>query len=188
MNERASFDLAVKLRQEGAPLGEVYSFVSGLYFRGKMAYVNAFAAAPPGVPCSVVITPGFGLIPPETVVTIEQLRAIAAVPINLDDPRYRMPLERDARILNEAAGPGCQFVLLGSVATQKYMEPLLKIFGERLVFPVDFAGRGDMSRGGLMLRCAHSGVELTYAPAAVAKRHGPRPPKLPKWRPPEEAR
>ena len=177
----------MKLREEGAPLGEVYAFVSGLYFRGKLAYANAFAAAPPGVSCSVVITPGLGLIPPETVVTIEQLRAIAAVPIDLDDPRYRMPLERDARTLHEAAGPDCQFVLLGSVATPKYMEPLLKIFGERLVFPEDFAGRGDMSRGGLMLRCAHTGAELTYAPASVAKRHGPRPPKLPKWRP-EEAR
>lgn len=187
LNERAAFDLAVKLRESGAPLGEVYAFVSGLYFRGKIAYSRAFAAPPPGVPASVVITPGFGLIPPDTVVTMDQLRDIAKVRIDVDDPRYRAPLERDARLLNEAAGPDCQYVLLGSVATPKYMEPLLNIFGERLLFPVEFVGRGDMSRGGLMLRCARSGIELTYAPAHKTTRHGPRPPKLPKWRPPEPA-
>jgi hypothetical protein len=74
----------------------------------------------------------------------------------------------------------CKVVLLGSVATPKYVEPLLGIFGERLMFPAEFAGRGDMSRGGLMLRCARSGEQLTYVPVATAMRHGPRPPKLPK--------
>jgi len=36
-----------------------------------------------------------------------------------------------------------------------------------------------MSRGGLLLRHAASGVELEYAPLeAHTNRHGPRPPKL----------
>jgi hypothetical protein len=185
LNERAGFDLAVKLRREGAPLGEIYAFVSGLYFRGKLAYVTVFAAPPPGVPAALIITPGFGLIPPETVVDIEQLRRIASIRIDVDDPRYREPLERDARLLDRAAGPGCEFILLGSVATPKYMQPLLQVFGERLLFPKEFIGRGDMSRGGLMLRCARAGLELTYAPAHSTTPHGPRPPRLPKWRPPE---
>ena len=75
---------------------------------------------------------------------------------------------------------GCDFVLLGSVATEKYVEPLLKVFGDRLLFPSDFVGRGDMSRGGLMLRCARSGAELPYVPLLGAAVHGKRPPKLPK--------
>jgi hypothetical protein len=35
-----------------------------------------------------------------------------------------------------------------------------------------------MSRGGLLLRCARAGEELTYVPVQGAVRHGPRPPKL----------
>lgn len=185
LNERASFDLAHQLRTSGAPLGDVFQFISGLYFRGKLAYSRAFAAPPPGVPSCVVITAGTGLIPPETTVTIEHLRAIAAVPIDAAEQRYRTPLERDARLLDEAAGPGCDLVLLGSVASEKYVEPLLKIFGERLLFPSDFVGRGDMSRGGLMLRSAREGAELSYVPVAGAVLHGKRPPRLPKLpRPP----
>lgn len=183
LNDRAGFDLAVRLREEGAPLGEVYSFLSGLYFRGKLGYARTFASPPAGVPGSVVITPGRGLVPPETRVTIDDLRQMAGVRIDVDDPQYRSPLVDDARRLDQAAGPSCQYVLLGSLATPKYVEPLLEIFGERLLFPAEFVGRGDMSRGGLMLRCAHNGQELTYAPAHCTVRHGARPPKLQKWKP-----
>ncbi len=177
---RSKFDLAVRLRGEGAPLGEVFSFISGLYFRGKLAYAEAFAAPPAGVPGSLVITAGRGLLPPDTPVTLAELRDIAAVPIDRADPRYRAPLERDARILAGATGPECEFVLLGSVATAKYLDVLSGVFGERLLFPAEFAGRGDMSRGGLMLRCARAGVELTCEPIGRITRHGPRPPKLPR--------
>ena len=180
LNPRARFDLAESLRTVGAPIRDVYSFISGLYFRGKVAYSDAFACPPSGVPSAVVITPGAGLIPVDTVITAEQLRALAAIDINEDEPRYREPLERDARLLAEAAGPECQFILLGSIATAKYMAPLLDCLGDRLVFPRDFVGRGDMSRGGLMLRCARDGVELQYVPAKGAVRRGARPPKLPK--------
>ena len=183
LNPRAKFELAVKLQTGGAPLGEIYTFISGLYFRGKVAYAAAFQSPPGGVPASLVITPGAGLIPPDTFMTEAELRALAATDIHQDEPRYREPLERDARLLCSAAGPGCQFILLGSIATAKYMAPLLDCFGDRLVFPGDFVGRGDMSRGGLMLRCAREGRELEYVAAQGAVRHGPRPPKLPKLRP-----
>lgn len=182
LNDRATFDLAARLRTEGAPLGEVFAFVSGLYFRGKLAYAAAFAAPPPGLPASLVIASGAGLIPPETPVTVDHLREIAAVPIDASEPRYRAPLERDARLLASAIDPDCVIILLGSVATAKYTEPLIEVFGERLLFPAEFVGRGDMSRGGLMLRCARTGDELTYVPVAGAVRHGPRPPRLPKLR------
>jgi hypothetical protein len=180
LNERAGFDLAVQLRREGAPLGEVFSFVSGLYFRGKLAYARAFAAPPPGLPGALVIAAGRGLVAPETTFTIDELRAIAAVPVDAAEPRYRIPLERDARTLAEAAGPECAIVLLGSVATVKYTQPLVDVFGARLLFPADFVGRGDMSRGGLMLRAARSGMELEYTPALGGRLRGARPPRLPK--------
>jgi hypothetical protein len=179
-NELAPFALAQRLRREGAPLGDVFAFISGLYFRGKLAYSKAFAAPPAGLPAAFVITAGAGLVPPETVVTLAQLQQIAAVPVDAADARYRLPLERHCRELDELAGPDCDFVLLGSVASLKYLEPLVAVFGERLLFPPDFVGRGDMSRGGLMLRCARAGIELSYIPAGMTARHGTRPPRLPK--------
>ena len=178
LRQEAGFDLAVRLRREGVPLGEAFAFVSGLYFRGKLAYAAAFAAPPEGLPGSFVIAGGCGLLPPETIVTIDQLRQIASIPIDAADARYRQPLENACRVLDELAGPNCDFVLLGSVATLKYLEPMFGIFAHRLLFPEEFIGRGDMSRGGLLLRCARAGVQLTYVPLGNLTRHGPRPPKL----------
>jgi hypothetical protein len=184
LREQARFDLAVRLRQGCATIGEIYAFISGLYFRGKLAYAETFPAAPPGIPHALVIVPGAGLVPPETPVTIEQLRTIAEVPVDERNPIYRDALLQAAKLLDEYAGPECLYVLLGSIASAKYAGPLLEAFGDRLEFPVDFVGRGDMSRGGLMLRCASSGIELSYAPVRGAVRHGARPPKLERWRKP----
>jgi len=184
MSERAAFDLAVRLRtREGAPLGDVFAFLSGLYFRGKLAYGRAFARPPDAAsPISgagvFVITPTAGLRTVDTPVTIGALRAFANVDIAIDNPRYRVPLETSARGIAHDIGPDCRVVLLGSIASPKYVDVLQAIFGERLLFPSDFVGRGDMSRGGLMLRCVSSGAELDYIPVAGAVRNGKRPPKL----------
>lgn len=175
MSERAQFDLARRLRSEDPPsLGEVFTFLSGLYFRGKLAYANAFAD-PETV---LVITPNRGLMPANLPVSVEDLRAFAEVDIHEDDPRYRKPLERDVRKLAKFLQPEGEIVLLGSIATGKYVDVLLKNFGERLLFPSDFVGRGDMSRGGLLLRCAVDRCELNYIPVSGAVRKGKRPPKL----------
>ena len=171
MSPRASFPLARQLRtREGAPLGEVFSFLSGLYFRGKLAYARAFAAPPPGTPGVLVITPTAGLRSPEVSLTRASLRAAAQVDISVDNRRYRRPLERDARALAAALPPETEIVLLGSIATDKYLAPLGAVFGERLAYPLDFAGRGDMSRGALLLRCVAAGSELVYAPASTVVR------------------
>jgi hypothetical protein len=177
MREAAAFPLALRLRSEGAPLGEVFAFVSGLYFRGKLAYAEAFAASddPMGV---LVITPDRGLVPPSTTVTIADLLAFAAVDVDVSNPAYREPLVRSAAGLAATLPADTSVVLLGSVATTKYAEVLGEIFGARLRFPAEFAGRGDMSRGGLMLRCVDEGRELSYVPVAGSSRRGPRPPKL----------
>ncbi len=157
--------------------------MSGLYFRGKLAYARRFARPPdPADPVVgggvLVITPNAGLRSAETPITLESLKAFAGVAIDLANARYRQPLEQGARALREAVGPECEIVLLGSIASGKYVEVLQPIFGEQLVFPPAFVGRGDMSRGGLMLRCVMAGVELEYATIAGAMRHGQRPPKL----------
>lgn len=125
-----------------------------------------------------MITPTAGLRAAETLVTIEALQVFAKVNIAADDPRYRTPLTTSARALVEEVGPECEVVLLGSIASAKYVDILLEVFGERLLFPVDFVGRGDMSRGGLMLRAVRAGDELPYGPVKGAVRHGQRPPKL----------
>lgn len=180
MREAASFPLAVRLRSpEGAPLGEVFTFLSGLYFRGKMAYSTAYARPPAGLPGALVITPTRGLVPPGSPVTAGVLREFAEEgEVSLGNPRFVGPLEEHTRALARAAGSGTRFVLLGSIASDKYVEVLLSLLGERLVFPADFVGRGDMSRGGLMLRAATDGPELEYAPVLGAVRTGKRPPKL----------
>jgi hypothetical protein len=179
LSERASFDLAQRVRVAGAPLGEVFSFLSGLYFRGKLTYARAFANAADGRAGVFVLTPTDGLRPADEPVDLARLRRFATVDIAGDDPRYREPLDRDARQLARRIGPGGEVVLLGSIATGKYVEPLLAVLGERLRFPADFVGRGDMSRGGLLLRCARAGTELTYVGVRDAVRRGPRPPRLP---------
>src|SRR5580698_9303180 len=179
LREGATFPLAVRLRAEGLPLGEIFSFISGLYFRGKLAYARAHAAPPSGLPGIVVITASGGLVSPDRLFRLGDLREITNGDIAAGAPEYRVPLERDARLLYEHMGES-EVVLLGSVATPKYVEPLLEIFGERLMFPQEFVGRGDMSRGGLMLRYAIEKKELTYVPVAGAVRHGTRPPKLEK--------
>jgi hypothetical protein len=176
----AEFDLAVRLREGAATLGETFAFISGLYFRGKLSYAQAFADPPRGIPGAFVITAAQGLVPPETRITAGRLQQIASVSIDVADPRYRLPLERDCRALAEIAGENCDFVLLGSVATSKYVEPIFGILGHRLLFPQEFIGRGDMSRGGLMLRSARAGLPLTHVPVGRLTRHGVRPPKLAK--------
>ena len=184
MSPAAQFALARQLRSaEGTSLGDVFSFVSGLYFRGKLAYARRFAKPPdPEDPVAsggvLVITPNAGLRSADTPVTLESLQRFASVSIDLTNVAYRRPLERGARALRDSVGPDCEIVLLGSIASGKYVDVLLPIFGARLVFPAEFIGRGDMSRGGLMLRCVRSGEELAYVPLAGAVRHGQRPPKL----------
>ena len=178
MRKDAEFEMAVRLRQVGVSLGELFSFISGLYFRGKLAYARAFCDVPPNVQGAFVITSSGGLISPEAIVTLERLQEISSGNLDSTDRRYRMLLERDTQSLARICGRSCQIVLLGSIATPKYVEPLLSIFGEQLMFPAEFVGRGDMSRGGLMLRRVQSGEPLTYVPLLGATRHGRRPPKL----------
>ena len=183
-SERATFALAQQLRShEGATLGDVFSFVSGLYFRGKLAYARRFARPPdPADPVTaggvLVVTPNAGLRSADTRVTLDSFRAFAHVDVDIRNRAYRAPLEQSARALLAAVGQECEVVLLGSIASGKYVDLLLPIFGERLTFPVHFVGRGDMSRGGLMLRCVSAGEELRYVPVNGAIRHGVRPPKL----------
>ena len=178
MSELAQFDLARRLRSDDLPtLGEVFSFLSGLYFRGKLAYANAFANPAVSGADVLVITPNRGLLRADLPISIADLKGFGEVDIAEDDPRYRKPLQRDVRKLAKGL-PTAEIVLLGSIATGKYVEVLLENFGERLLFPADFVGRGDMSRGGLLLRRAVDRVELDYIPVAGAIRKGKRPPKL----------
>jgi hypothetical protein len=177
LSDRGQFPLAARLRAgEKVGLGEAFSFLSGLYFRGKLTYAREFARPPRGVPGVLVITANRGLLPPETAVGADDLRGFGMVDIRSNDPRYRVPLERDLARLT--AHPSAEIVLLGSVATGKYLDVLLDVVGERLLFPTDFVGRGDMSRGALLLRAARERSELTYEPAATAVRRGRRPGRM----------
>jgi hypothetical protein len=163
----ARFETARRFRSaEGVPIGEAFAFMSALYFRGKLAYARRFAAPPPGFPPEIagvfVIAPGFGLVPPEWPLTRERFLKIRRTPVDLAARAYHRPLTAAARALADRLPSGSRVVLLGSVATGKYVDVLLPVLSERLVFPLRFAGIGDMARGALLLRAARSGEELEY--------------------------
>ena len=177
LNPRAPFALARQFHAAGLPVAEIFTFASGLYFRGKIAYARRFADAAQG-DLIRVITANAGLVDPERMLTVEELRAYGTVDIHEDDPRFSRPLRRDARRLARfLPDDGCA-ILLGSIATAKYRDVLLAVFGERLLFPRDFIGRGDMSRGGLLLRAARSGTELPYLAVQGAVFKGTRAPRI----------
>ena len=167
LDDRARFPLAQRIREEGITLGEAFSFLSGLYFRGKLAYATRFARPAGRADGVQVITANRGLLPVATRIGVNDLRGFGGVDIHQDDPHYRAPLERD---LERLAGEAPEIVLLGSIATAKYVDVLTGALGERLLFPADFVGRGDMSRGALLLRASREGRELDCIPVAGAVR------------------
>ena len=171
LSPKATFSVAARLRGEGVPIGDLFAHMSGLYFRGKITYARRFGRA-------FVITPDSGLMPAETPITLDVLTRFADAEIDVGNPGYRAPLEQTARALDTVSGADVQFVLLGSIASEKYVQVLSAIFGSRLVFPATFVGRGDMSRGGVLLRAAAASEELEYVPVIGAVRHGARPPRL----------
>lgn len=160
-------DLAQRLRNGGAPLGEVFSFLSALYFRGKLAYAQEFARPPSNCPGIFIITPSTGLVPHDSLIRLRNLRRFAAVPIHIENQVYCSALRRSAEKLASVVGADCKVVLLGSLASRKYLHILSPIFGTRLVVPAEFIGRGDMSRGGLLLRHVRENRELNYVDGTI---------------------
>jgi len=172
LNPKSPAVTSRELRAGQLSLGRAFAFMSGLYFRGKLSYAQRFGDA-------LVITPTRGLQDPDRPFTLALLREFAVGDVSLDNPEYRSALERDVIALSTRIGRKAQVVLLGSVASGKYVDVLLPILGDRLRYPISFVGRGDMSRGGLLLRSAASGEELDYGPLTAGVRpRGPRPPKL----------
>ncbi len=167
-NPHSKSELPQRLRTTGIPLGEAFSFMSSLYFRGKLAYATTFGKPVPGMPTTLVITPSRGLLRPEMIVKIEDLADISAERIEAHNPKYRDPLERDLRLLSEAIGQRFHVVLLGSIATRKYVPLLREVLGERVLVPRAFIGLGNMSRGALLLRCTREKRELEYISIAEA--------------------
>jgi hypothetical protein len=181
LNPGAEFPLATELRQPGgARLGEIFAFLSGLYFRGKLTYARAFVSADAAAAPVRIITTNRGLLTPEDRVGLRDIVAFSRVDLSEAGSDFTGPLLRDAEALAAEIPADTSVVLLGSIATNKYCGPLLDVFKERLVFPGAFVGRGDMSRGGLMLRHVQERREMEYVPVSNAERHGKRPPKLPK--------
>lgn len=173
---RASFAAAQMFRSpEGIPIAEAFAFMSALYFRGKIAYARRFASPPRSLPGEgiFVIAPGFGLVPPDWPITLERFKVLRKTPVDVRNRRYRRTLEEHARVIAAHLDAGSRVILLGSIATGKYVDILWPVFGSRLLFPRSFVGLGDMSRGSIMLRAARSGVELEYATLDIP-RHRPR--------------
>ena len=180
LNPASKLPLARQLRTStGVPLGDVFAFCSSLYFRGKVAYAERFAVAPADLAPAYVITSSNGLVSSRLRITTATVERFAGVPIDPAEERYRAPLLASARELQDKLSSDTQIILLGSIATPKYVDPLVECFGEQLFFPADFVGRGDMSRGGLLLRAVAADRELAYQQlSGTLKRTGRRPPKL----------
>ncbi len=164
---RSQFDVARMYRSpEGVPIALAFAFMSALYFRGKITYALHFAK-----PSDIfVIAPGFGLVPPDWPINEERMKVLSRTPVDVRKRNYRKSLERDALALAARVGPDTQVILLGSVASGKYVDILLPALGEHLRFPAIFAGLGDMSRGGLLLRAVRANRELDYTPLSAPRR------------------
>jgi hypothetical protein len=175
LNRVAAFPRAVAFRREGLALAEVFAFASALYFRGKIAYARRFAGAGDSIR---VITSNRGLMDPDAVIRPADLRGFGRTDIAAGDPRFSEPLRRDARAIRRRLGADGPAILLGSIATSKYRDVLLEVFDDRLLFPREVVGRGDMSRGGLLLRAAREGVELECVPVKGAAVTGRRARKI----------
>jgi hypothetical protein len=107
---------------------------------------------------------------------LPDLSEFAGIPVHSKEVRFTDPLKQSIQAASAFASS--EVILLGSVATGKYTETLLPMLGERLLFPTDFAGRGDMSRGALLLRSVAADQELDYASVSRALRsrsRGPAP-------------
>ena len=144
---------------EAVTLGEVFSFVSGLYFRGKLTYASRFAA----LDDVLVITPHRGLLPVSTPLFLADLAEYAETNIDAGNEEYRRPLEIDLAglAMRRQTDP---FIFLGSLASGKYVDVLKGPLAGKLFFPTSFVGLGDMGRGALLLRQAKAGIALDYAP------------------------
>ena len=166
----ATFELSRQVQIGAASLGDVFAFCSGLYFRGKLTYARHFAEPPDGIPGVHIITPSRGLVAAETLVGTRELYEFATIPVDTKESRFTGPLKQSAEAISLV--DSSEIILLGSVATGKYTETLLPILGKRLLFPVDFAGRGDMSRGALLLRSVAANRELCYDPVTRVSLRG----------------
>src|SRR5687767_2693589 len=129
---RSSAPFMEALRAEGVRLVEVYAFISSLYFRGKLEYAVRFARPPGGIAGAWVITPTRGLVGADARVTLADLEEFASGSIETDDARYRDALRRTALHVASGLGGAGDVVLLGSIASSRYLEPLAEVFGERL--------------------------------------------------------
>jgi hypothetical protein len=166
---RAQFATALRYRSdEGVMIGEAFAFMSALYFRGKITYSMHFG----GMENTFVITPGFGLVPPDWRITPERLKKMQKIDVDAGNRRYAKPLRDSAHALAARLDATSQVVLLGSVATGKYVDVLRPILGDRLRFPALFACLGEISRVGLMLRAVRANLELEYT-TLDAPRHRP---------------
>ncbi len=155
LEEKACSELAARLRSvDGATIGEIYTHISTLYFRGKLAYGLHFG----GEAATRVVVPGYGLELPSWQVDLSRAREICACPVDPQNAGYREPFARDVEAL--AASSDGPVVFLGSLATRKYLDVLVPILGKRLHHPVDFLGCGEMRRGSLLLRAVDADAEL----------------------------
>src|SRR5262245_29731721 len=108
LNTKSEAITAREFRSGQMSLGRAFAFMSGLYFRGKLAYAERF-----GDP--LVITPTRGLQPAASPFNLKLLREFAVGDVSLDNPGYRRALERDAKDLARRVGDDGTVVLLGSV-------------------------------------------------------------------------
>jgi hypothetical protein len=176
MSPRATFAAAQLYRsEEGVPIADAFAFMSALYFRGKIAYARRFALPHPAIGGDgiFVITSGYGLVPPDWCITPERMKKMQTTDIDVGARNYVRPLREHAERIALALGSDDQIVLLGSVATGKYVDVLWPILGDHLRFPSAFAGLGDMARGGLMLRAARAGKELEYVKLDSSRKRAP---------------
>lgn len=164
LSPRAMSAAALAYRSpDGVKIADAFTFMSALYFRGKHAYARAFSVEHPRIGhTAFVIAPGYGLVPLDWRLDKERMKKLARTKVDIRSRAYTSSLRKSCQELALQLDDDDIVVLLGSVASGKYVDVLHPIFGDRLRFPGIFAGMGDMQRGSVMLKAAAAGRELEY--------------------------
>ena len=164
---RAGFGAAERYRSpEGVTIEEAFTFMSSLYFRGKIGYARHFAAPPPELALGSRTTASWSSLPASgwcrraCRITPEEMKKLRRTPVDLKSRAYCAPMKKHVEQLRDLAPDG-----LGGAPGQRrdrqVRGPAAAGPRDRLLFPRDFAGAGDMKRGGMMLRAVREDRELS---------------------------
>ena len=146
----------------------------------QATYASRFGRPPPSLPPALVITPTRGLQSPSLPISRSLIEEFASLDWHRPTRAFWIRSSRVRVSFVHRSSQRCAWSCSGASRRAGTSSRWRASSRAGCNYPAEFVGRGDMSRGGLLLRHAEEGRELDYVPlAAGLTRHGAKPPKLP---------